>query len=333
LSKNNHKVSATGEPIKLNLSGIDQRQLFGPGGIYVKELELKFPVKLVARGDELKIYGDKEVSLEVKDIISQMIDHIKGGGILSEQAIEYAIQLATDQDKVLDMENDDRIILTNRHEVIRPRSDGQRKYLDSIVFNDLVFAIGPAGTGKTYLAVACGVRALKERKVDRIILVRPAVEADESLGFLPGDMKEKVDPYLRPLYDALYEMLPQNRIERLLAAGTIEVAPLAYMRGRTLNKSFVILDEAQNTTARQMKMFLTRLGIRSKAIVTGDITQIDLPHHKTSGLVHVQGILRDIDGIGFCYLNETDVVRHKLVQDIIVAYDEAEKNSAESDEK
>lgn len=325
--KNVTKVSATGDPMVVSLASVDQRRLFGPGNIYAKEIELEFPVKLVARGDELRIYGDSDSANKVKDIIEQMIDHIDTGGILSEQALEYAIRMVKRDKPAPSIDSDDRILLTNRHEVIRPRSDGQREYVDAINGNDLVFSIGPAGTGKTYLAVACAVRSLKERHVDRIILVRPAVEADEALGFLPGDLKEKVDPYLRPLYDALYEMLPMGRMEKFIDEGTIEVAPLAYMRGRTLNNSFVILDEAQNTTVRQMKMFLTRLGLNSKAVVTGDITQIDLPTERTSGLIHVQNVLEDIEGIKFVYLDDKDVVRHKLVQDIILAYERFESRN------
>jgi len=310
---------------------VDQRKLFGPSNVFAKEIELRFPVKLVARGNELRIYGDNAPSEQVRDIVEQMISHLNGGGILTEQSLEYAIRVVKKDEPVKDNLNDDRILLTNRHQAIRPRSDGQRRYLEAIAQSDLVFSIGPAGTGKTYLAVASAVRALKERLVDRIILVRPAVEADESLGFLPGDLKDKVDPYLRPLYDALYEMIPAQRTDRYLSDGTIEVAPLAYMRGRTLNNSFIILDEAQNTTIRQMKMFLTRLGIRSKAVVTGDITQVDLSNDKLSGLIQVQRVLEGIEAISFIYLDDRDVVRHKLVQDIIVAYDKFENKDEEEE--
>ncbi|HDR91061.1 MAG TPA: PhoH family protein, partial [candidate division Zixibacteria bacterium] len=316
MSRKTSKITATGEPLVIDISSVDQRKLFGPGNVFATEIELRFPVKLVARGDQLKIYGDVPFSEQVRDIFDQMIDHLEGGGILTEQSLEYAIRMVKQDEKpIIESSSDDRIILTNRHQAIRPRSDGQRKYIDAINANDLVFAIGPAGTGKTFLAVACAVRALKERMIDRIILVRPAVEADESLGFLPGDLKEKVDPYLRPLYDALYDMIPMQRMDKYLDEGIIEVAPLAYMRGRTLNNSFIILDEAQNTTIRQMKMFLTRLGINSKAVVTGDITQIDLPTKKGSGLVQVKNVLEGIDGIEFAYLDDKDVVRHRLVQD------------------
>ncbi|MGQ9854497.1 MAG: PhoH family protein, partial [Candidatus Oleimicrobiaceae bacterium] len=213
------------------------------------------------------------------------------------------------------------VVLMAHRGPIRPRSEGQARYVRLVADSDIVFAIGPAGTGKTYLAVAMAVAHLQAREVERIILARPAVEAGESLGFLPGDLKEKVDPYLRPLYDALYDMLPAEKLRRYLEVGVIEIVPLAYMRGRTLNHAFVILDEAQNSTALQMKMFLTRLGVGSKAIVTGDITQIDLPASSESGLVQIQQVVRGIEGIAFAYLSEQDVVRHRLVRDIIRAYD------------
>jgi len=326
-------VSTKGKSITLSLEGIDQRDLFGPGSVYAKDLELRFPVKLVSRGNELHIFGKVEDAEQVESIIKQMIDHLAGGGILTEQALEYAIGIVINDNKPdnkpdrFDPSFEERIVLNNQHNSVRPRSEGQKRYIDAITHNDLVFSIGPAGTGKTYLAVACAVRALKERRVSRITLVRPAVEADESLGFLPGNLKEKIDPYLRPLYDALYDMLPSSRFDKFLSDGTIEVAPLAYMRGRTLNKSFIILDEAQNTTVRQMKMFLTRLGANSKAVVNGDVTQIDLPPDCPSGLVNAKIVLNGIDGIEFTYLSDSDVVRHRLVQDIIRAYDKAENQT------
>ncbi len=227
----------------------------------------------------------------------------------------------------------DRIEVPSRKRYIFPRTPGQKEYVESIRKYDIVLAIGPAGTGKTYLAMAVAVSALANDEVSRLILARPAVEAGEKLGFLPGDMAEKVSPYLRPLYDALYDMMEIPRIQKLMADGVIEVAPLAFMRGRTLNDAFIILDEAQNTTSEQMKMFLTRLGFNSKAVVTGDITQIDLPQKKTSGLMEVRGILQAIEGIKFCYLTESDVVRHELVQKIVRAYDEMDKKRSELAEK
>jgi len=315
----------SGRPLKVSTLGVDQRQLFGQRGAYLKEIELEFPVKIVARGDEIQIYGEKEPSQLVKELFNDIIQHLASGGSISEQTLQYAMKMVKGENDTQPSLDDDRILMTNRRIAIRPRSDGQKKYMDAIFSSDLVFAIGPAGTGKTYLAVACAVRFLKERRIDRIILVRPAVETDEQLGFLPGDMKEKVDPYLRPLYDALYDMLPRGQVDRHIETGVIEIAPLAFMRGRTLNNSFIILDEAQNTTVRQMKMFLTRLGMNSKTVVTGDITQIDLQDKSMSGLLSARSILDGITGIEFVYLSDKDVVRHPLVQEIILAYDKWEK--------
>ncbi|RKZ25252.1 phosphate starvation-inducible protein PhoH [bacterium] len=315
----------SGRPLKVSTLGVDQRQLFGQRGAYLKEIELEFPVKIVARGDEIQIYGEKEPSQLVKELFNDIIQHLASGGSISEQTLQYAMKMVKGEKDSQPSLDDDRILMTNRRIAIRPRSDGQKKYMDAIFSSDLVFAIGPAGTGKTYLAVACAVRFLKERRIDRIILVRPAVETDEQLGFLPGDMKEKVDPYLRPLYDALYDMLPRGQVDRHIETGVIEIAPLAFMRGRTLNNSFIILDEAQNTTVRQMKMFLTRLGMNSKTVVTGDITQIDLQDKSMSGLLSARSILDGITGIEFVYLSDKDVVRHPLVQEIILAYDKWEK--------
>ncbi len=326
------KITYSRKPYRVSTVGIDQRQLFGQSGAFVKEIELEFPVRIVARGDEIQIYGEEKPALQVKELFEDMIQHLASGGIVSEQMLQYAIRMIKGEEAAA-VPDDDRIIMTNRRVPIRPRSEGQKRYVQAIFSSDLVFAIGPAGTGKTYLAVACAVRFLRERRIDRIILVRPAVEADEKLGFLPGDMKEKVDPYLRPLYDALYEMFPRGQVERHIETGIIEIAPLAYMRGRTLNNSFIILDEAQNTTIRQMKMFLTRLGMNSKTIITGDVTQIDLPDKSMSGLVNAQGILQDIPGIEFVYLTERDVVRHPLVQEIILAYDRWEKSKEGKEKK
>lgn len=327
------KVKFSGKPLRVSTLGIDQRMLFGQGGVYVKEIELEFPVKIVTRGDEIQIYGEGDAPQRVKEIFEEMIQHLASGGMVSEQTLQYAIRMSKADGASSATLDDDRVLLTNRRVAIRPRSDGQKKYIDAIYANDLVFSIGPAGTGKTYLAVACAVRFLQERRIDRIILVRPAVEADEKLGFLPGDMKEKVDPYLRPLYDALYDMLQPGQVEQNIETGIIEIAPLAFMRGRTLNNSFIILDEAQNSTIRQMKMFLTRLGINSKTVVTGDITQVDLPEKNMSGLINAQKILEDIPGIAFVYLTEQDVVRHPLVQEIILAYDRWENRENEDEEK
>ncbi len=318
-------VKFSGKPLKVSTLGIDQRMLFGQGGAYVREIELEFPVKIVTRGDEIQIYGDGDKPQKVKELFEDMIQHLASGGMVTEQTLQYAIKMIRGDDALSASQSDDRLLITNRRVAIKPRSSGQKRYIDAIYANDLVFSIGPAGTGKTYLAVACAVRFLKERRIDRIVLVRPAVEADEKLGFLPGDMKEKVDPYLRPLYDALYDMLPHGQVERYIQSGVIEIVPLAFMRGRTLNNSFIILDEAQNSTVRQMKMFLTRLGVSSKTVVNGDITQIDLEEKSMSGLISAQNILEGIAGIEFTYLSEKDVVRHPLVQEIIVAYDKWER--------
>ena len=324
------KIRFSGKPLKVSTLGIDQRMLFGQGGAYVREIELEFPVKIITRGDEIQIYGEGEYPRMVKELFEDIIQHLASGGMITEQTLQYAIRMVKGDD-ASSSQYDDRVLLNNRRVAIKPRSEGQKRYIDAIYSNDLVFSIGPAGTGKTYLAVACAVRFLKERRIDRIILVRPAVEADEKLGFLPGDMKEKVDPYLRPLYDALYDMIPHGQVERYIESGVIEIAPLAFMRGRTLNNSFIILDEAQNSTVRQMKMFLTRLGINSKTVVTGDITQIDLEEKSMSGLISAQKILQGIPGIEFTYLSEKDVVRHPLVQEIIVAYDRWENRLEKTD--
>ncbi len=313
------------------ISGIDQRELFGQNATYIRQIERAFGVKVVIRGDELRIVGEERSNHEAKQLLTDIIHYLRAGGHLSEQGINYALRMYEKGLKGLELfeEMDDRILVTSRRDIISARTEGQRHYIKAIMNNDLVFVIGPAGTGKTYLAVAMAVRALKMRTVERIVLVRPAVEAEERLGFLPGDMKEKVDPYLRPLYDALYDMMPEAKIERLISQRTIEIAPLAYMRGRTLNNAFIILDEAQNTTYKQMKMFLTRLGFNSMAIITGDITQIDLPSSSDSGLVLVQTVLRDIPGIAFVYLDESDVVRHPLVQAIVKAYERYEASEEE----
>jgi len=319
------KGSKKKESLVIPIYGIDQREFFGQNGIFIREIEDEYNVRIVSRGDELRVFGSPKSILMVKELVNEMMRYIRNGGVLSLEGLHYAMKMfheKGEETRALDL--DDRILVTARQEVIRPRTDGQREYIKALMEYDIVFSIGPAGTGKTYLAVAMAVRALKSRAIERIILVRPAVEADESLGFLPGDMKEKVDPYLRPLYDALYDMIPDVKVERLIAQRTIEIAPLAYMRGRTLNNSYIILDEAQNSTYRQMKMFLTRLGFNSKAIITGDITQIDLRNKEESGLVQVQRILKGLPGIAFVYLTEQDVVRHPLVMEIVKAYEKYE---------
>lgn len=277
-------------------------------------------VSLVARDRELRIEGPGSEVNRLLDVVNSMLIKVKNGDGLNEYDLGILLEESEREQAVPENYQDHTVIITNAKRRIFPKTVGQHQYIQAVENNDIVFSIGPAGTGKTYLAVAMAVRAIQQREVKRIVLARPAVEAGESLGFLPGDLKEKVDPYLRPLYDALYEMIPPDRLRRFLDNHTIEILPLAFMRGRNLNGSFVILDEAQNTTPAQMKMFLTRLGVNSKAIVTGDITQVDLPSRALSGLIEIQSILMAIDGISFVYLTEKDVVRHRLVREILRAY-------------
>ncbi len=295
--------------------------LFGRHDENLKIIEKELAIKITARGDKLTVSGkEKKINLAAK-LIDELLDVIRLGGHFKRRDLLCAIN-AIAQDSALGLPAIylDRIDIMSKKQFITPKTKGQKEYVDAIRASDIVFSIGPAGTGKTYLAMAMAVSALKNQQVSRIILTRPAVEAGESLGYLPGDLNQKITPYLRPLYDALYDMMEVDKIQHALEKGIIEVAPLAYMRGRTLNDSFIILDEAQNSTTEQMKMFLTRLGFDSRTVITGDITQVDLPHNKSSGLVQVQSILKDIEGIKFMYLNEKDVVRHELVQDIIKAY-------------
>jgi phosphate starvation-inducible protein PhoH and related proteins len=309
--------------IQLELENLNQAQaLFGPSDSHLQLIEQALNVSLITRGAEILIKGNEEAFHTVKDILESLYRLIQKGISISERDVMYAIQLG--QRGILDQlpELYQEEITTNaKGKSIRVKTLGQRHYVNAMKQNDLVFGIGPAGTGKTYLAVVMAVTALKNNKVKRIVLTRPAVEAGESLGFLPGDLKEKVDPYLRPLYDALHDVLGTEHTQRLIERGTIEIAPLAYMRGRTLDDSFVILDEAQNTTPEQMKMFLTRLGFGSKMIITGDITQVDLPKGKKSGLRVAEETLTNVSGISFMYLQQADVVRHPLVQKIIKAYE------------
>jgi phosphate starvation-inducible protein PhoH and related proteins len=312
------------------LDGDYTRELFGNFDENVKLIEKEFNVDIVSRDGELRIIGDENIVFLVEKLILNLINIIKKQGRLSKQEVFYSIQLVQEgqEDKMKDLLNE-VICITASGKSVKPKTLGQKRYINSIKCNDIVFGIGPAGTGKTYLAMAMAVNAFKNKEVNRIILTRPAVEAGESLGFLPGDLQEKVDPYLRPLYDALFDILGAETYSKYMERGLIEVAPLAYMRGRTLDSSFIILDEAQNTTSEQMKMFLTRLGFGSKAIITGDVTQIDLPRGKSSGLKKVTEILDDVRGIDFVYLSKKDVVRHQLVQRIIEAYEKYEDNIKE----
>jgi phosphate starvation-inducible PhoH-like protein len=303
--------------------------LFGSFDENVRIIEREYGVSIISRGSDLKVTGDAEnVSLAVR-AINSLIVLINKGEAITEQTVRYVISLVNEgnEDKLSSMTTGS-ICITSKGKPIKPKTLGQRKYTQAINDNTITFGVGPAGTGKTYLAVAMAVTAFRAKEVNRIILTRPAVEAGEKLGFLPGDLQSKVDPYLRPLYDALFDMLGAENFQRYQERGAIEVAPLAYMRGRTLDDSFIILDEAQNTTPEQMKMFLTRLGFRSKMVVTGDVTQIDLPDGKKSGLITVLNILKNVDDIEIIRFNQKDVVRHKLVQDIIKAYEkyDEEKN-------
>ncbi|NLP36510.1 MAG: PhoH family protein [Firmicutes bacterium] len=285
-----------------------------------------FQVHIIPQGSKLIIEGPEEDAENVALLFNELLWLIRQGHFLTVSDVEYAIDLIRNgQAERLRGLFTDMVFVTPRGKKIKPKTIGQKNYLDAMRKNDIVFGIGPAGTGKTYLAMTIAVKALKERRVQRLILTRPAVEAGENLGFLPGDLQEKVDPYLRPLYDALYDLLGMDVYRTYLEKGMIEIAPLAYMRGRTLDDSFIILDEAQNTTSEQMKMFLTRLGFNSRAVITGDITQVDLPRGRFSGLAQVQEILKGIPGIEFVYMTDKDVVRHPLVQKIIRAYDMYEK--------
>ena len=296
--------------------------LFGNADQNIKIIEEHFGVNIVCRGTEVKITGESEAVSKAQRTIDTLLAMIQKDGNLSEQNIRYVMTLVEQgSEQSMVQMNNSCIAVTVKGKPIKPKTLGQKKYIDAIENNTITFGIGPAGTGKTYLAVAMAVRAFRDEQVSRIILTRPAVEAGEKLGFLPGDLQDKVDPYLRPLYDAMIDMMGPENFQRNMEKGCIEVAPLAYMRGRTLDDSFIILDEAQNTTPEQMKMFLTRLGFNSKAIVTGDVTQIDLPNAGRSGLIEAVKVLKNIDDIAIMKLTEKDVVRHKLVQDIITAYE------------
>lgn len=302
-------------------------RLLGPRDENLRLIEERYPVRLIVKALSMSVQGPDQNVLElVAGLLRQLLAIAKKGHVLRPAEVTYAMNVFAEQGAVdLMPMYEDVICITYRGKPVRPRTKGQKSYVDAIRRNDILFAIGPAGTGKTYLAVGLAVAALKEGKVSRVVLVRPAVEAGESLGYLPGDLREKVEPYLRPLYDAFYEMFSPERFMKYVEKKVIEIAPLAYMRGRTLNDSFIILDEAQNTTPEQMKMFLTRLGFGSKAVVIGDITQIDLPSGRDSGMKVVKNILDGIPGIEFISLDKNDVVRHEVVQKIVQAYEDYEK--------
>lgn len=312
------------------IKGIDPLAFYGPQDINIRFLEKFLNARIVARGSEIAVRGNAADVEHAEKVINELIYMINRKGGVDQDDIEAVARLSDWRAGEFQAPPPDEAIYYTKRGVIKPKTDGQKAYWNATQQNDIVFAIGPAGTGKTFMAVAVALAHLRDKDVDRIVLCRPAVEAGESLGFLPGDLQEKVDPYLRPLYDALFDMAAPEKLRKQIQGQIIEVVPLAYMRGRTLNNSFVILDEAQNSTSAQMKMFLTRLGPNSRAIVTGDITQIDLPDKTTSGLVEIQSILTNIEGIDFVYLTDRDVVRHRLVRQIIKAY---ESHDAESDQK
>lgn len=303
--------------------------IFGTYDSNIRKIEDEYKVSIVNRGDDVVISGEEGGVLKAKTVVNALINLAKSGQIIEEQNVNYIVSETNDNNATqLNDINDDFICLTMNGRALRPKTLGQKKYVDSIRKNTIVFGVGPAGTGKTYLAMAMAITAFKNNEVNRIILTRPAIEAGENLGFLPGDLQQKVDPYLRPLYDALYEIMGAENFARNMEKGAIEVAPLAYMRGRTLDNSFIVLDEAQNTTPEQMKMFLTRIGYGSKAVVTGDTTQIDLPRGKNSGLIESTKILKNIEDIAICNLTNKDVVRHPLVQKIVAAYEKFEQKKA-----
>jgi phosphate starvation-inducible PhoH-like protein len=309
---------------RLSVEGVDQLALAGVNDGNLVELTRRLGVRVSLRGDALTVQGPAAAVERAATVAQAMVDLARMGETLDAHDVERLVieGEAGTLGEGLAAGGEVKIILPGLRRVIQPKTTGQREYLQLVMQHDIVVGIGPAGTGKTYLAVAAAVDALARKRVRRIVLARPAVEAGENLGFLPGDLQEKVDPYLRPLYDALEDMMPRDRVQKALETRTIEIAPLAYMRGRTLSDAFVILDEAQNATGMQMKMFLTRLGVNSRAVITGDKTQIDLPNREDSGLLQIERILPGIEGIGFCYLADTDVVRHRLVRDIIRAYAE-----------
>ena len=315
---------------KIRIEGVDALALLGLNDANLQIVEKRFDATVVVRGDAITLRGDAQEVDQLERVFKELMFLLTRNGTLTTNDVDAVIDLVTANGEpalprgvagTLTTDELDTLILFTRNQMIRAKTPGARAYVRAVRANDIVFAIGPAGTGKTYMAVALAVAALKNNEITKIVLTRPAVEAGESLGFLPGDLKEKVDPYLRPLYDALDDMLPPEKLRGYIEKRIIEIAPLAYMRGRTLNNAFVILDEAQNASAMQMKMFLTRLGPNSRAIITGDITQIDLPGTTSSGLVQIQEVLRGVEGIAFVYFDRNDVVRHRLVKDIIDAYD------------
>ncbi len=319
----------------ISLAGADLSNLSGVRDENLNLIKENFEAAIILRGDSLYIKGVKNEVERIEKIFSELLFLQKRQGEITLNDVNLVLSLTEEGPAKLNHFKErfgvsssevNEVILFRKNDVVKPKTETQFEYMKQVRENDIVFAIGPAGTGKTYLAVAFAISALKDKEVNKIILARPAVEAGESLGFLPGDLAEKIDPYLKPLFDALEDMLPFDKLKTYMERGVVEIIPLAYMRGRTLNNAFVILDEAQNATSMQMKMFLTRLGVNSKAIVTGDVTQIDLPARETSGLVEIQTVLKNIEDIAFVYFNKADVVRHKLVKDIINAYEKYKGN-------
>ena len=305
------------------LTGADPAQLYGPSNTFLNQIGTYFPkLKIVARGHKIKVSGPEESVIEFEDKLDGILAYVEKHKTLDQRAFDTLVQASDATRENYTLLKDEVILHGPSGRIIKAKTPNQYKLIEASVDNDMVFAIGPAGTGKTYTAVALAVRALKNREVRRIILTRPAVEAGENLGFLPGDLKEKLDPYLAPLYDALRDMIPKEKLEFYLENKTIEIAPLAFMRGRTLDDAFVILDESQNTTTSQMKMFLTRMGESARFIITGDTSQIDLPKHQKSGLKEAVSYLKKVKGIGFVYLDGRDVIRHPLVKQIIEAYEQ-----------
>ncbi|MBI5471299.1 MAG: PhoH family protein [Ignavibacteriae bacterium] len=325
---------------KIRIEGVDAVSLLGLNDANLQIIENRFDASIFVRGETITIRGQQQEVESIEKVFKELIYILTKNGNLTTNDVNTVIDLVSaDGDPALpksatstfSREDLDAVVLYTKNQIIKAKTPGQREYLQAMKKNDIVFAVGPAGTGKTYLAVALAVASLKNNEITKIVLTRPAVEAGESLGFLPGDLKEKIDPYLRPLYDALDDMIPGEKLRGYLEKRVIEIAPLAYMRGRTLNNAFVILDEAQNASAMQMKMFLTRLGPNSRAIVTGDVTQIDLPNRSLSGLVQIQEVLKGVEGIAFVYFDRNDVVRHRLVKDIIDAYDKYKNGDSKTE--
>ena len=321
------------EPFQVKLEPNDSQQLAnlcGPFDAHLRQIEKRLGITINNRGNAFHLIGESSIVRSAGELLQQLYQEVKRGTHLTADMIHLSLQDSGVDALLSDEADGNDFLITTRKKTIKPRGKNQIDYVQAVRAHDINFGVGPAGTGKTYLAVACAVEALDQELVRRILLVRPAVEAGEKLGFLPGDLSQKIDPYLRPLYDALYEMIGFERVEKLIEKNIIEVAPLAYMRGRTLNESFIILDESQNTTTEQMKMFLTRVGFGSTVVVTGDVTQVDLPHRTTSGLRHVLDVLPHVEGISFTHFSSRDVVRHPLVQRIVEAYEKYEAGSGKS---